>query len=83
MSEKLKNDILQIKEIGEKIAELSTLSKKLRAEIAGAVVECGLGTVNEDHPIEFMLDGLPYLVSITKAKEVKDYNVTFKAIKMI
>lgn len=53
MSQKLREAILQIRDIGIKITELSELSKKLRNEVAEEVGVCGLGTVNEDQPISF------------------------------
>lgn len=81
MSQVLKDAVLEIKAIGQQIAELSKRSKDLRATVATEVATAGIGEVNDHEPVEFLIDNLN--VSVVRAKDGKDYTVTFKELKSI
>lgn len=80
--DELKADIHRVLKIGILITELSKESKELRAKIVNSIESLGLGKVNEDEYVEFVLDD-NILVKVKKVKLDKDYTILTKAVPSI
>lgn len=79
-SQDLFQKLERIRAIGKAIAELGEESKALRKEVGKAVDEFGVGQVNEETFVRFLM-GEATVVSVKKAD--KDFTILFEDIPKV
>lgn len=72
--------VQRIRSIGKEIAELGEESKALRKEVGKALDEFGVGQVNEETFVKFLM-GEATVVSVKKAD--KDFTILFDDIPKV